>query len=44
MQYDVDDLIAVRCENDCLFSIMCGEDPKEYPCPFCGGKVELDSD
>jgi len=44
MLYDLDDLIPVRCENEHKFSIMWGEDPEEYPCPFCKGKVELDSD
>lgn len=38
MNYE--DTFLVECQNDHVYAMVIGEDAKEYPCPFCGGKVE----
>ena len=38
MKYE--DTFLVECENDHSYAMVVGEDPKEYPCPLCGGAVQ----
>ena len=37
---NAEDTFLVGCANEHVYAIVIGEDPKEWPCPFCGGEVE----
>ena len=37
---DYEDTFLVECESGHTYQVVIGESPNEYPCPFCGGKVE----
>lgn len=36
---DIEDTFLVECENNHTYAMVIGEDTEEYPCIFCGSKV-----
>ena len=36
----IEDTFLVECGREHLYAMAVGEDPTEYPCPFCGAEVK----